>query len=204
MTAVAATSYIYALSAKRLLTQGGASITTSLDWEWGRFSMVGFSSDVVSREGLLLGETYLSGLNQFLAGILGLLGLTLQDQAGRGASQVAGEYILASTDAYIVPGLVSEALLNFGGVGAIIALAALGFASKWVQKSISECTDPIALLLWAYIGALLVFRTLNADSWSLPTYFLYSGAPLIAAFASTRASRSGHIASATQLMPSSP
>ena len=166
-------------------------VTDWVDWEWGRFSMLGWAVQFVDRNGYLYGETFIQRISVLADGIFRLLGSTSGDIAQRSSMDVAGESILNSSSAiYIVPGLSAEFFLNFGAFGIAIGYLILGRLCGWVDGRFDSSATPITRLMWAYVGVELVFRTITLDSGAAVTNLLFIGAPLIgAAAASHYASR---------------
>ena len=62
----------------------------------------------------------------------------------------------------------------------IAGLALLGIFCGWVDNRYARQVNVVRALLFAYIGSILVFWTLTADSGSPLAYFFCTGAPLIA------------------------
>lgn len=164
------------------LRAAGSGVIEWLDWEWGRFSMMGFGVQHAEQHGLLMGETYVGGLARFFDGILRLSGFPSLDLHLRSSMGVAAESILhSSSEIYIVPGMSSELYMNFGFLGIAVGYFILGRLSGWVDDRFAGSVTVTTQLAWSYVGTLLVFRTVNADSASVLHYLFYSGAPLIVA-----------------------
>ncbi|WP_423068386.1 O-antigen polymerase [Devosia sp. CN2-171] len=183
--AVAAAIYAIVVSDIRSasLTAGaGVNLGNWLDWEWGRFSIIGTSFEYVRSNGFLYGETLIAGLANVFNPLLGLIGL-----GGIGGN------LLVSTDIpsrvlygdfsrfYIVPGLSAELYLNFGipGIGVVYFL--LGRASRWIDGRIRNNPNAISVLLLSFLSALVAFRSILSDSATLLFYIFYSGTPLLVA-----------------------
>lgn len=182
-------NYVSNVSARRSTPGTEAGIQAWVDWQWGRFSMIGFGHNYASEHGLLLGETFLSGAVGTGLGILRLIGLPVQNPDLLTANQVTGATLLNSKDlTHIVPGIASELYMNFGLIGVTIGFFLLGRLAVWTDRRFSESRDAISQLFWAYIGTLLVFRTVAAESGAMWTYLFYAGAPILALFTVTRLS----------------
>ncbi|RZT18923.1 hypothetical protein EV589_3185 [Mycobacterium sp. BK558] len=161
---------------------GSTGLVEWLDWEWGRFSMVGFSVQYVDSHGLLLGETFAAGFENFVSGILKIVSLPAVNIPAQTSMSVAAEQLLRSnSDIYIVPGMSAEFYLNFGIPGVIVGYLVLGRLCGWADERIQRAVSPVTQLAWAYLGTLLVFRTITADSASVYNYFFFTGAPLVLA-----------------------
>ncbi|MFE4543450.1 hypothetical protein [Arthrobacter sp. NPDC056727] len=187
----AAASYIIAVTETR--TVGAASqLWTWLDWEWGRFSMLGFADQYAEEHGFLWGETFVAGVTNILFGSLRLIGIGISNPPLRSSMNITGEELLnSSTAIYIVPGLGAELFMSFGVLGVVLGFYLLGRLVSFVDRKYIETSGAIPRILWAYIGTLLVFRTIAADSGSIYSYVLYTGFPLliIAVFSSRIRSR---------------
>lgn len=179
---VAGASYMIAISDKRLASTGGFNLTTWLDWEWGRFSMIGFANQYVSGQGHLFGETFLAGIVSVALGTFRLLGIYIPNPDLQTSTQVSGETLRSSSEViYIVPGLSAELYLNFGLVGIAVGYYLLGRITNWADRKFLEAPTVLIKLTFAYLGTLLVLRTVAADSGSILSYLMYTGFPLLVA-----------------------
>jgi uncharacterized membrane protein YsdA (DUF1294 family) len=183
---VAALAYIAYITGVRTAgtSSTGSSITTWLDWEWGRFSMLGWSAEYVESNGYLLGETFGAGLASVLLGVFRLVGIPIANPPWLTSTQVSGSDILGNAGMiHIVPGFSAELFLNFGMVGVVAGYYLLGRLASWVDGRYFESPTVLIQLLFAYLGTLLVFRSMAADSGSIPAYIIYTGLPLLVAAA---------------------
>ncbi|MCG7580088.1 hypothetical protein [Mycolicibacterium sp. OfavD-34-C] len=174
--------YMVQLTAERSarFQSGSAGFVEWVDWQWGRFSMLGFAQQHADEGGFLFGETILAGITQFLDGVFRLVGLAGFDTEWQSSANVAAESLLRSgTDIYIVPGMSAELFMNFGVVGIICGYFVIGRACGWVDARFANSSTLITQLAWAYIGTLLVFRTIPVDTASAYSYLTFSGAPLL-------------------------
>jgi oligosaccharide repeat unit polymerase len=188
--AVAAASYMISISQTRSASTGGFNFATWLDWEWGRFSMIGFAQKSMEVHGPLYGETFLAGLSNVFLGIFRLVGMYIPNPDLRTSTELSGELILSSSDQlYVVPGLTAELFLNFGLVGVALGFYFLGRITSWADRKFLEAPTVLAKLTFAYVGTLLVFRTVAADSGSILSYLIYSGFPLIIAALCSKVAR---------------
>lgn len=179
---VAAATYMISISETRSASSGGFNPAAWLDWEWGRFSMMGFANTSMHANGPLYGETFLSGFVNVVFGVFRLLGLYIPNPPLRSSTEISGELILSSSDLlYVVPGLTAELFLNFGLLGVLFGFYFLGRVTSWADRKFLEAPTVLIKLVFAYVGTLLVFRTVAADSGSILSYLLYSGFPLIIA-----------------------
>ncbi|WP_104063809.1 O-antigen polymerase [Arthrobacter sp. 4R501] len=190
---VAAVSYIITVTENRSSTDAGFNVTTWLDWEWGRYSMTGFASEYVHDNGYALGESFLAGAMSVLLGVLRLVGLPISNPPLRTSTQMSGEYFLYSrSEVFIVPGLNAELFMNFGLVGIVVGCFVLGRITAWADSKYQASQTVLTRLAFAYVGTLLVFRTVAADSGSIYSYVLYVGAPLLVAAWYSKSTRSRH------------
>lgn len=176
---VVALVYMVSISERRSTTDAGFNLTTWLDWEWGRYSMMGFATDYVAVNGHAYGETLLASFSNISLGTLRLLGIYVPNPQFRTSTQLSGESILNSTANYIVPGFSAEMYINFGFVGLVVGYYLLGRIANWVDRRYLAASSVLIKLTFAYFGTLIVFRTVAADSGSLMSYVLYSGFPLL-------------------------
>ena len=188
MTILVATSaagfYIASITQARATGQSYdlSSLSSWVDWQWGRFSMLGFSSDYVSTHGYLWGETFVAGLLSTVFGALRLAGIDVPVLSLATSTQISGESLGGSRSAtHIVPGFSAELYLNFGLVGIIVGYYVLGRITNWVDCKFRDTPSAIGQLVYAYVGTLLVFRTVVSDSGSFWAYLLFSGTPLLVA-----------------------
>lgn len=180
-TAVAAaTSYILSVTETRSIGSG-SQLATWLDWEWGRFSLMGFAKQHVDAHGYLLGETFFAGILNVLFGAFRLIGIGIPNPPLRMSMNITGAELLnSSTAIHIVPGLNAELYMNFGILGVAVGYYFLGRLANWTDSKFVSSEGAILKLLYAYIGTLIVFRTISADSGSIYSYLLYTGFPLLA------------------------
>lgn len=177
---VAAVVYIVSLTAERTAgARTSSSLATWLDWEWGRFSMVGFAQMFVSQNGFLGGETFMAAISNVVLGMSRLAGIFVPNPDFRAMPQITGEYILGTGDSYVVAGLSSELYVNFGLAGVVVGLFLLGWAAALVDARFASSGSLVGMIFWAYLGSLIVFRTLAADANAIGSFFFYSGAPIL-------------------------
>lgn len=158
-----------------------SSLFSWLDWEWGRYSMLGFAEQEVESRGYLFGESFAWAFSNVSGGVLKLLGVQPPENGLRSVPSITGEVLLGNDQTYVVAGLNSELFLNFGFTGIVVGLFLLGIITGWVDTKFSKADDLLVRLLWAFVGTLLVFRTLASDGNAFGAFLLYSGSPLLAA-----------------------
>ena len=168
---------------------GSSSLAEFADWQWGRFSLLGFAVQHVDYHGYLFGETFLNAVSRFAYGPLHLVGLSTPDNPFRSSMDIAGQTLLNSNQVnYIVPGMSSELYINFGIFGIVIGYFILGRLCGWVDRRLDASFTPVTQLFWAYVGSLLVFRTVASDSGGFLVYLFYVGAPLVVVAATSHMS----------------
>jgi hypothetical protein len=156
------------------------SVTSWLDWQWGRFSMLGFAHQYVATNGFLYGETLLAGVLQPVFGLFRLIGLGVSMPSLRAGSEVATQSLLNTTSpSYIVPGITAELYLNGGYLLLIFGCYAIGRAVAWIDGRFMKVDGAVPRLAWAYVGSLAIFRTVNSDSGAFWSYLVFSGLPLL-------------------------
>lgn len=176
---VAAVQYLSVLSLQRSGGSDGIDLVAWLDWQWGRFSMVGWAVDVVEGSGYLFGETFAYAYTNVIFGVARLIGLNLNNPDWSSSTSLTGQTLLGDPSlTYIVPGLTAELYLNFGILGVFIGMFLLGLTANWIDKRFIASPSVTMKLVYAYVGSLLVLRTLAADSGALPSYLIYTGLPL--------------------------
>lgn len=175
--------YAIALSEDRGLTTGSeVSFGQWIDWEWGRWSMLGFAELLSASGGLYWGETLVASALRASQGFWRLVGLPEVGQMGSTMSEIAGVSLVGRQDmTYIVPGIGSELILNFGPVGLIVGCLLIGLLVARVDIRFSRAATATTKLAWAYIGSLLVLRLLVSDTGALFSYIVLGAAPLLIA-----------------------
>lgn len=150
-----------------------------VDWELGRYSMIGFASEYVDSHGLLGGATIVQGVLQVPVGLLRFVGATLPFETPVSITQVSGAAILGSPELiYVVPGMSAEWYMNFGLFGVLIAFASLGALLALVDSRLEANSDPVSRLAWSYSGVLLIFCTFSSQSGAIFNYALFTGLPV--------------------------
>lgn len=156
-------------------------VPTWFDWQWGRYSLLGFASNYSTHTGLLWGQTFVASISHFLEGSARLLSLRLGGDGLHEVTEITGAQLVGDSKAiYIVPGLTAELYLNFGLVGIVLGIAVLGKLVTWCDRRLDGSSTPISKLGWAYVGTLLVFRCLTSSSGAILSYLFYIGFPLLA------------------------
>ena len=203
----AAVVYLSQLTVERT---AGVRITSSAwswaDWEWGRYSMLGFAQDFVGTNGYLYGETFAAAGANILLGLMRLIGIYIPNPEWRSMPDITGAAILGNGDTYVVAGLNAELYVNFGYAGILLGMLILGMLAAWVDNRFVASPSQISKFAWAYVGTLLVFHTLAGDANAVGCYLLYSGLPVVllgvlAATIRTRGTRVTAASEATAVGP---
>lgn len=162
------------------------TITQVLDWEYGRFSMVGYGIDFVNRNGSLWMTTLWDALVKSVLSPVYLLGLGaafVGSFDGSTVSQIGWDLFGDQRMIYVVPGIIGEAYMN-GGTAAVLLFGALGgvgasWADKFADKTGSRSLS--SRLLLSYVGSVICFNFLNSTFFAFLNYVIFMGLPLIAA-----------------------
>lgn len=187
LTTLVAAAVITMVSISRTRAEGyrsseAFSIPAVLDWQWGRFSMLGFAAENVKTNGYMFGETVLSGVMSVPNGILTLIGVDLFPQL-RSSMEITGQEILGDpSQKYILPGLAGELYLNFGILGVIVLHYVLGRLANAADDKFRAADTELERLIYGYWGTLLVLSTVPAQSGAIFNYGLFSGLPIIVAW----------------------
>lgn len=159
---------------------GNTGLSEWVDWEYGRFSLLGFAVQYVDKYGMLLGETIASGVWTSVEIIPRLLGMSHSDIDLRPSVQIMGEGLLNSESTiHIVPGLSAELFLNFGIAGIVLGYVILGRVCGWVDERFNNSCSMLTGLFWAYFGTMLAFNTIVSDSSTAISAITYRGTPLL-------------------------
>jgi hypothetical protein len=164
-----------------LVNGQGVKIVNWLDWEGGRFSLSGFAVDYVNQYGLLYGETFWNGIATVAIAPLKFAGFPVSELGLSSSVQLTGDMLLGDRDiTYIVPGLNAELYLNFGLLGVLIGYYLLGRICGFVDILLSRAGEGLEWFALCFVGAVLVLRTISADSGSMYIFIFYMGLPLLA------------------------
>jgi hypothetical protein len=151
-----------------------------LDWEYGRFSMIGFALDVVRGEGYLLGETFVAGILRLLNGMMSLLFSFELKHGFRLITEVSGEFFHGSREViYIVPGYTAELFLNFGFIGVFLGYFLLGTLLKYLERRISQVSTVYSKIFFIYLSVILSFQLINGHFSHALAYVLFTGFPVV-------------------------
>jgi hypothetical protein len=153
---------------------------SAIDWELGRFSMMGFAQDYVDKNGLLWGETFAAAVWSVPFGILKILGLARDIRLPTTITEVSGQSILgSSTLTYVVPGMSAELYVNFGLVGTCVGFFLLGRAIAFVDQRYAAASSMPLKFSLSYLGVLLIFCTISSQSGAIFNYAFFTGLPVM-------------------------
>lgn len=162
------------------------NLSEILDWEFGRYSMVAFSFDFLSQDGYLWGATYLDAMLRVVMVPIYFMGIGADFLGSLDGATVSyvGKFILGdSSKTYIVPGALSEAIMNFGLFGAVFIPFFLGVVLRFVDDLIRNAAgDKFLIVFYSYLGAVLTLNYLSGTFLSALNYIFYTGLPLIFLF----------------------
>ena len=187
LTPVILSSYIYFTTINRIssLSYGKNifKLESLLDWQIGRFSILGATLKYNSDYGLAHGSTFASTLIQAFQGFSRLIGIKI---SGFGSdllsiSQEYGQVIYSNTNnRYLAPGLIVEFFRNYSILGIVIFCFTLPyFLTKLYRVSISH-DDFFVRMLSCYYMISLLFVAFLSSSESFVAYFIYYPLPMIA------------------------
>ncbi len=173
------------LTARRLAkdSAGGGGLADFIDWELGRFSMLGWAVQYTEQTGYLQGETMASGGLRLVSGLQKLLGLPSSDFFARAAQRIATEDLdrpAAGRNDYINPSVISEMYLNFGFLGVIAICLAIGFLSGYCDRRLISSQTVIVQVAWAFIGVSVAIGSQFTELTAPLNVILFRGAPLLA------------------------
>ncbi|WP_195849220.1 hypothetical protein [Arsenicicoccus cauae] len=150
-----------------------------LDWQWGRFSMVAWADDYARTFGYVGGETLANGYLNVPWAIAHFVGLAPPMEGVRSIVQLSGSAFVGDTEkTHIVPGMVSELYINFGLPGVIVGHVILGVVASLVADWFRDAAGEMEKVLAAYLGSVILFETVVAQSGAFLPYAIQSGLPL--------------------------
>jgi oligosaccharide repeat unit polymerase len=185
--AVAAGFYFWTgyLTTKRFAESRSTSgLVEWLDWELGRFSMLGWATRYSDQNGFIYGETLVNSSLRFLSGFQKILGIAPGEITQRSSQRIATEEFArssAGTTDFVNPSLIAEMYLNFGAVGVIFVCLFLGYLCGYVDGRFNSSKTALIQLLWAYFGTLVAVQSLFSDSIVVFANLVWNGTPLLAA-----------------------
>jgi hypothetical protein len=178
--------YIYATTLNRIGTFDYGKNTFNfggfLDWQVGRFSILGATLKINSDVGILQGSTLAGSLVQSVSGIARLIGITLFNDVDSylSVSQEFGVVVFSDpNNRYLAPGLIVEIFRNFGLIGLILFSLLTPIITHWLYVKSFRKYNIISRLLFGYYTIAFVFIAFLSSSESLIAYFFYYPMPLI-------------------------
>jgi oligosaccharide repeat unit polymerase len=182
-------------SARRLSeTNLQSGLVDWVDWEVGRFSILGWAMQYTDENGLVYGETLVNGGARLIAGFLKIFGLPAPALEQRSAQRIATEVFNRGSAGhldYVNPSVVAEMYLNFGVLGVLGSCFLLGIASGYVDKRFISSETAIIQLLWAVVGTYITIYALITEATAPLSFLLNNSLPMVlAALASAAACRS--------------
>lgn len=149
-----------------------------LDWQFGRFSMLAFAVRYVDDHGYLAGETLLTGYLTVPAAVLHLLGVE-SSVPTLSIVQVTGQEFSGTNEAiFMVPGMSAELYMNAGYAGSVVGYVVLGVLVSVLSNVYAALPTEVGRLAVAYVGAVVLLHSVNAQSGAAPQIVLFGGAPL--------------------------
>jgi uncharacterized membrane protein YoaK (UPF0700 family) len=179
---------------RKLGYSGGQSFNflDILDWEAGRFSMLGGSIWTADRNGYLYGDSFVFTWNLLTDGIQKLLNLPAQLEIGntQSISQALGNGLLGSDKInYIAPGILIEMFLNFGFLGMLIGAVLCIFLLNRIQFNYRNSRDNVSEMMYFYFGSSLILCFILSSSMSLLGSFVFNPVPIYLLYLYSRMKR---------------
>jgi hypothetical protein len=178
--------YIYTTTLSRVGNFGygksSFSVGGFLDWQVGRFSILGATLKYNSDEGILQESTLAGSFAESVSGVARLLGITVFDDNGSylSVSQQFGVVVFSdSNNRYLAPGLIIEMFRNFGLVGLVIFCLTVPVICNWLYTKSRIRRNTLSGLLFGYFTIAFVFVVFLSSSESLIAYFFYFPTPII-------------------------
>lgn len=175
-------AYVLAISVLRTAEDHSLKQTTleMVDWHAGRFSMIGPCLRIRDEVGLLWGETLLAGPVEALnapfvfAGVGPAIPMPRRITSFFGAALRQDESVNS-----IVPGVLSELLLNFGVGGVILGFMAIGYGGRRLAHAVGSTDRPAAACACLYGSILLATGVVPGTATGWLYVFATFGLPVI-------------------------
>jgi len=158
------------------------SLSQILDWEFGRYSMIGYAVDYVDRLGYLWGVGYYDALIRIVLSPFYFMGLGFDFVGSMNGTTVGiiGDDLFGGDVSYVVPGAIPEAYMNFGFLGVVALCAISGSAFGYVDKKLSgQKINSGMVLIYAYFGSVLAFNFINSTFLAFLNYIFFMGLPVV-------------------------
>ncbi len=183
VSATALVLYIITITAIR--KQGydveSTPLSQVLDWEIGRYSMVAYGIEFVSKYGFTYGSTFIDAIIRIISSPIYFSGLGaefLSSSEGTLTSLVGLDIFGTRDITFVVPGILAESYINFSLFGALLLSYIVAKLSTFLDKNlINKLNAPFEYLLFVYIGSLLLLNFYNATSTSFLNYLFFNGLP---------------------------
>ena len=180
---------------RKLGYSGGQSFSflDILDWEAGRFSILGGSIWTVDRNGYLFGDSFVFTWNLLTDGIQKLLNIPALLEIGntQSISQALGYGLLGSDKVnYIAPGILVEMFLNFGFLGMLLSVFICIFFLGRIQFHYQNSRDIITKMMNFYFGSSLISCCILSSSMSILGSFVFNPIPIYLLYIFSRMERS--------------
>lgn len=167
--------------------EGG--ILQIVDWEYGRYSMVAYAIDFVSRNEVTYMHNYFDAMIKVILSPIYLLGLGASyvgDTQGSTTHLVGNDILGEFGSTYIVPGALPEAYINLSLPGVVLLGLTLGILIKYISNSmIVNKEQPVVYIFFSYLGAVFCFNFINSTFYALLNYIFFIGLPVTSMYAYT-------------------
>ena len=143
-----------------------------LDWQVGRFSVVGLTVDMTRSVGFALGSTIPFGFVETLNVPSSLLKVENLVSSIRPMTSVLGEAIIGDPEVNgFLPSAIGELYYNFGVIGVFLGFIAAGIILHWCFRTMARARSVGGLLIACYIALQLCISFLSG-SVTLWIYFV--------------------------------
>lgn len=177
--------YVYGTTLNRIEAfsygKNSFSIGALLDWQVGRFSILGATLKFNADEGILQGSTLVGSITQSISGVARLMGISLFNkiEPNLSVSQEFGVVVFSDpNNRYLAPGLILEMYRNFGLTGLVVFSLATPAIVSWFYVRSRRNYSLFSNLIFTYFTIVFVFIVFLSSSESLIAYFFYYPFPL--------------------------
>jgi hypothetical protein len=177
--------YVYGTTMNRIEAfsygKNSFSISGLLDWQVGRFSILGATLKFNADEGILQGSTLVGSITQSISGVARLVGISIFDkiEPNLSVSQEFGVVVFSDpNNRYLAPGLIIEVYRNFGLSGLVLVSLATPVIVRWFYVRSRRNYDLFSNVIFTYFTIVFVFVVFLSSSESLIAYFFYYPFPL--------------------------
>jgi hypothetical protein len=174
--------YITILRTDNYPSDGGGLINV-LDWQIGRFSMIGAGIEMVDKFGYALGSTLLAGITSTINAPFVLLKISLPVPEPYGVTNFVGMHLKGDPRVTgIVPGTVCELYFNFGLVGVIMGYLLIGRLTAFCTTRIRETNSLGTVAVLSYILVLICTAIIPGTTTTWIYLFFTHGFPALCLF----------------------